>query len=196
MRCNKCLLSSWTGSVGSNNPFPGTDNKETVLETIWPQMLCVVPKDSLLTAKYNWRRQTDEDELLWHRQVAHACVLHLALQRIYHTKPGRELILAQLHHSWMAIRLLKNEIESLGDEPAAESLITSVLCMGIAADINADSDSPERHPSSPLATAQYMHLYGRMSFMPTYATALRYLVESRGGIHALNQAVLPDWLFL
>ena len=70
----------------------------------------------------------------------------------------------------------------------------SMLILGVNADV--ESALPECHPQSPLATSQYMHLYGRLTLMPSYATALHQLVEARGGILALKHLALPDWLLL
>jgi hypothetical protein len=66
--------------------------------------------------------------------------------------------------------------------------------LGVNADI--EEPLPETHPQSPLATSQYMHLYGRLSLMPSYHIALHQLVEARGGIFKLKHLALPDWLVL
>ncbi|KIW63275.1 hypothetical protein PV04_10136 [Phialophora macrospora] len=146
-----------------------------VVEGIWPQMLCAVPQASLTV-------------------VALACGLSLAPQNCSTPREMETLILARFHHYSIALRLLKQQIESLNGRPASELLIICVLRMGVSADVEQDPTPPDCHPTSPLATAQYLHLYGRMSLMPSYAKALHYLVESRGGIHALKRIAVPDWL--
>jgi hypothetical protein len=160
-------------------------------------MLSAVPRASLVVARRDWRRYCLDDDLLFHCQVALACGLSLASQKNYSTPRALEaLTLARFHHYSIALRLLKQQIESLDGRPASELLIICVLRMGVSADVEQDPIPPDCHPSSPLATAQYLHLYGRMSMMPSYAKALHYLVESRGGIHALKRIAVPDWLIL
>ena len=158
-------------------------------------MLSAVPKDSLAVARRDWRRYNLDDDLLWQCQVAHACGPNLTLQNS-NSETAAALALARFHHHSVAIRMLEEKIESLNGRPASESLIICVLRTGVSADVDHGPAPPECHPASPMATAQYMHLYGRMSIMPTYAKALRQLVESRGGICALKRIALPDWPFL
>ncbi|EXJ69977.1 uncharacterized protein A1O5_07050 [Cladophialophora psammophila CBS 110553] len=188
-------------SQTSRDPFDSyperrlPENVEKVVqyafERIWPDMLCSVRGESLAIAKQEWRHHGLDDELLFHVQVALACGLNLALQNVPKVSEG--LALARLSHFSKAIRLLKQRIESL-DGPASEDLMMSVLILGVNADV--ESSTPEFHPQSPLATSQYMHLYGRLTLMPSYAKALEQLVKDRGGIFALRHLALPDWLLL
>jgi hypothetical protein len=155
-------------------------------------MLCAVRGETLAIAKSEWKGHGLQDELLFHVQVALACGLNLALQNV--PKVSEALALARLSHYSKAIRLLKQRIESLDDGPASEDLMMSMLILGVNADV--EEASPEAHPPSPLATSQYMHLYGRLTLMPSYATALHQLVEARGGIFKLRHLALADWLLL
>ncbi|OCT45944.1 hypothetical protein CLCR_00372 [Cladophialophora carrionii] len=174
------------------------ENVEKVVQyafdRIWPEMLCAVRGETLAIAKSEWKGHGLHDELLFHVQVALACGLNLALQ----TVPGvsEALALTRLSHYSTAIRLLKRRIESLedGDGGASEDLMMSMLILGVNADV--EPAMPEAHPPSPLATSQYMHLYGRLTLMPSYATALHQLVEARGGIFKLRHLALADWLLL
>ncbi|KIW29255.1 uncharacterized protein PV07_05080 [Cladophialophora immunda] len=188
-------------SQTSRDPFDSyperrlPENVEKVVQyafdRIWPDMLCSVRGENLAVAKREWRHHGLDDELLFHVQVALACGLNLALQNV--PKVSEALGLARLSHYSKAIRLLKQRIENL-DGPASEDLMMSVLILGVNADI--ESSMPECHPRSPLATSQYMHLYGRLTLMPSYAAALEQLVRARGGISALKHLALPDWLLL
>jgi hypothetical protein len=155
-------------------------------------MLCAVRGETLAIAKSEWKGHGLQDELLFHVQVALACGLNLALQNV--PKVSEALALARLSHYSKAIRLLKQRIESLDHGPASEDLMMSMLILGVNADV--EEAAPEAHPPSPLATSQYMHLYGRLTLMPSYATALHQLVEARGGIFKLRHLALADWLLL
>jgi hypothetical protein len=163
-------------------------------DRIWPEMLCSVRGQTLAVAKSEWKGHGLQDELLFHVQVALACGLNLALQQV--PKVSESLALARLWHYSKAIRLLKDRIENLRSrgEMASEDLMMSMLILGVNADV--EDALPEVHPLSPLATSQYMHLYGRLSLMPSYATALHRLVEENGGIFRLKHLALADWLLL
>ncbi|KIW71938.1 hypothetical protein PV04_00164 [Phialophora macrospora] len=162
-------------------------------DRIWPEMLCAVRGETLAIAKSEWKGHGLQDDLLFHVQVALACGLNLALQNV--PKVSEALALARLSHYSKAIRLLKHQIESLDNAPASEDLMMSMLILGVNADVE-QATPEEAHPASPLATSQYMHLYGRLTLMPTYATALHQLVEARGGIFKLRHLALADWLLL
>ncbi|ETI26962.1 hypothetical protein G647_10061 [Cladophialophora carrionii CBS 160.54] len=173
------------------------ENVEKVVQyafdRIWPEMLCAVRGETLAIAKSEWKGHGLHDELLFHVQVALACGLNLALQTV--PRVSEALALARLSHYSTAIRLLKRRIESLdGNGRASEDLMMSMLILGVNADV--EEAMPEAHPPSPLATSQYMHLYGRLTLMPSYATALHQLVEARGGIFKLRHLALADWLLL
>ena len=154
-------------------------------------MLCSVRGETLEIAKAEWKGQSLRDDLLFHVQIALACGLNLALQSI--PKTSEALGLARLSHYSKAIRLLQQRIEVLKG-PASEELILSMLILGVNADV--EDAIEEVHPESPLARSQYMHLYGRLTLMPSYATVVHQLVEGRGGIFKLKHLALADWLLL
>jgi hypothetical protein len=154
-------------------------------------MLCALRGEGLTKAKSEWLGFGLKDDLLFATQVALACGLNLALQNV--PKISESVAVARLSHYSKAIHLLKQRIEGL-DGPASEILMMSMLVLGVNADI--EEPLPETHPQSPLATSQYMHLYGRLSLMPSYHNTLHQLVEARGGIFKLKHLALPDWLLL
>lgn len=166
-------------------------NSALAFDRIWPETLCAVRGQTLAVAKSEWKSHGLQDELLFHVQVALACGLNLALQTI--PKVSDTLALVRLSHYSTAIRLLKQRIERLNG-PASEDLIMSMLVLGVNADV--EDAMAEAHPASPLATSQYMHLYGRLTLMPSYATALHQLVEGRGGMFELKHLAMADWLLL
>ena len=119
--------------------------------------------------------------------------LSLTLQQDFPNSSITEsLELARMQHYSKAIRLLKQQVDSLAGKPASESLIASVLRLGVAAHLVQGVALSECHRRSPLATAQYVHLYGKLSIMPTYAKALHLLVDSLGGIQTLTGVALSD----
>ncbi|KAJ9614160.1 hypothetical protein H2200_002296 [Cladophialophora chaetospira] len=106
------------------------------------------------------------------------------------------LKLARIHHYSEAIRLLEQKIEDLQGKSPPDSLLVSVLRLGISSDVDQAVALPECHRRSPLATAQCLNLYGKLSIMPSYAKALHSLVERRGGPHAVKHVGWSDWLVL
>ena len=104
-----------------------------MLESIWPQMLSAVLRDSLVMAKRDWRRYSFDDDLLFHCQVAHACGLHLALQKNNSSSEKLEaLTLARHYHHLVAIRLLKCWTKESSDQSGwNDQLCTSIATMAI-----------------------------------------------------------------
>ena len=168
-----------------------------MLECIDPQVFSAVPKGDLAAAKRDWRNYSLHDDLLFHSQIVCACNLSLALEgNPAGSSVTASLRLARTHHHSKAIRLLKQQIESLNGKPPSESLLFNVLRLGISADVDQGAPLPECHRRSPLATAQSIHLYGKLSIVPNYAKVLHSLLERRGGVHALSRVALSDWLVL
>lgn len=123
--------------------------------------------------------------------------MSLALQQDFPDPHVRDsLTFGRMYHQSKGIRLLREQFQSLPERPVPESLIISILRLGIIADAEQGITLPECHPRSPLATAQYSHLFGRLSIVPTYAKALRCLIERIGGIQALKSVALPVWLIM
>ena len=168
-----------------------------MLESIKPQMFSTLPKSDLTVAKRDWRSYSLHDDLLFHSQIVVACNLNLAAEdNPLGSRFTQTLKLARMHHYSKAIRMLEREIDSLNGNPPSDSLLVSVLRLGISADIDQGPALPECHRRSPLATAQCNHLYGKMSIIPSYAKALHSLIERRGGIHAVQRVGWSDWLVL
>ena len=168
-----------------------------MLESIKPQMFSTLPKSDLAVAKRDWRSYSLHDDLLFHSQIVVACNLNLAAEdNSLGSSFTQSLRLARMHHYSKAIRLLEQEIDTLNGGAPSDSLLVSVLRLGISADVDRGPALPECHRRSPLATAQCIHLYGKLSITPSYAKALHSLVERRGGVHAIERTGWADWLVL
>lgn len=44
---------------------------------------------------------------------------------------------------------------------------------------------PQPHPTSPLATAQSIHMFGNIKLIPEHLRALRYLTNLKGGLQTM-----------
>ena len=71
------------------------------------------------------------------------------------------------------------------DRPASDGLLMAMVMMGMLTD-PIESQIPEIYRASPLATAQHLHLYGRLTVVPATLKALVESINNRGGITAVK----------
>ena len=74
----------------------------------------------------------------------------------------------------------------------SDELIGSVLGLSCSSDVQVISrqDKPRSRFNSPLATAQYLDMWGSLNYIEAHRLAIVQLVKLRGGLAALGSAHL------
>lgn len=91
---------------------------------------------------------------------------------------------ARVQQQVLSIQGISEEITKLTDV-ASDALILAILHLGYAAG-EVTANTIQIHPTSPLATAQSLHIYGTVELMPQHVKALQVLVEQKGGIETIT----------
>jgi len=111
---------------------------------------------------------------------------------------GRELVksapLMRLHHKVEAIKLVNEQLRNLTGPPT-DALIMSVAILAIHGSYD-EFVYPEIHPTSPLATAQNLHVYGNMVNEEQHLQAIILLIMQKGGLESLELFGMADTMAL
>jgi hypothetical protein len=93
-----------------------------------------------------------------------------------------------------AVRLINKHISEL-DGPPPDELILAVTILAVHGS-RAEEPAPECHPQSPLATLQYLHVYGQMLAEEKHVGGLKELLQQKGGIEAMDVYGMADAMAL
>jgi hypothetical protein len=101
-------------------------------------------------------------------------------------------IVARAQQQILSIQGIADEINKLTGA-ASDALILAILHLGYAAG-EVTVNNVQLHPTSPLATAQSLHIYGTVELLPQHVKALQILVEQKGGIETISLPGLKYFL--
>nr|KAK5441078.1 hypothetical protein LTR18_006922 [Exophiala xenobiotica] len=111
---------------------------------------------------------------------------------------GREIVksapVMRLHHKIEAIKLVNEQLRHLTGPPT-DALIMSVAILAIH-DSYDEIVHPKIHPTSPLATAQNLHVYGNMVNEEQHLQAIILLIMQKGGLESLELFGMADIMAL
>ena len=123
-----------------------------------------------------------QNPFLFHAQAVTAAGIIIAECQDARIRHASAVIRAQ--QQVLSIRGISQEIAKLTGI-ASDALILAILHLGYAAgEVNANN--VHLHPTSPLASAQSLHIYGTVELMPQHVKALRILVKQKGGIETIK----------
>ncbi|OAG41520.1 hypothetical protein AYO21_04222 [Fonsecaea monophora] len=159
-------------------------------ECIHPKIITNASASDVSAVKISWRRIGQEWPLMFHLQVASAANLVRAGADNEPFPHNVEVL--RLKHQARGLALVTKELQNLKG-PASDSLIMAMIMVGNLTDPN-PAQFPATYRLSPLATAQNLHLYARLTVIPSMIQALMELVIKRGGIQAMQQYGLVQLL--
>ena len=129
--------------------------------------------------------------------VFHAFLYAASLQLLTACK-GRELVksgeMIRFDHYQKAIHLINKHITEL-DGPPPDALIMAVTTLAVHGS-RAPEPGIECHPQSPLATQQYLHMYGQMLIAESHVSGLTELIQRKGGIENMETYGMADTIAL
>jgi len=100
----------------------------------------------------------------------------------------------RLHHKLQTMRLLKKELEDPGGTPW-DDLILTVLTLGHNEVETVENNIKDKRRSpfnSPLTRVQWLDVYGSISHFPVHVSALRSLIDRRGGLEKIELVGLAE----
>jgi hypothetical protein len=104
----------------------------------------------------------------------------------------------RLHHKVQTMRLLKEELKNPEKIPLDEALL-AVLCLAsneIETVVNNMKEKIRSPFNSPLASVQWLDVYGSITHIPEHTIAMRSLVGRRGGLEMIELEGLADVIAL
>ncbi|KIW34175.1 uncharacterized protein PV07_00970 [Cladophialophora immunda] len=159
-------------------------------ESIHPKLITVASVNDVSTVKIAWKRIGQEWPLMFHLQVASAA--NLVRAGADNERFPNKIEVLRLRHQARGLALVTKELQNLKG-PAPDSLIMALIMVANLTDPN-PAQFPETFRPSPLATAQNLHLYARLTVIPSMIQALMEVVVKRGGIEAMQQYGLRQLL--
>jgi hypothetical protein len=119
---------------------------------------------------------------LFHAQAVTAAGIVVA--ESHDPKIRHAAAVARVQQQVLSIQGISEEINKLTGV-ASDALILAILHLGYAAG-EVIANNVQLHPTSPLATAQSLHIYGTVELMPQHVKALQILVRQKGGIETIQ----------
>lgn len=105
-----------------------------------------------------------------------------------------KLARARLKHQNETFRLIKEELSTLELSPGtlpSNGILSAVAVLSLYG-LSSTTSLQQAHSLSPLATAQNLHIYGRMNLVPQHVTGLYLLVKQKGGVGKIENHGLVD----
>ena len=169
-----------------------TNKLSLVYEYVHPKLIFNVSEKDVSRVKISWRRLGQEWPLMFHLQVAGAANL---IRADVNSEPlSKEVEIIRLKHQSRGLAMVMAELQKL-QGPASDGLLMAMIMVGVLTDPT-DSRLPEIYRMSPLATAQHLHLYARLTIVPATIQALLDQVNQRGGIHKVKNYGMVEILQL
>ena len=129
--------------------------------------------------------------------VFHAFLWAASLQ-LLNACNGRELVrsaeMMRYDHYQKAITLINKHITEL-DGPPSDALIMAVTTLAVHGK-RAPQPGVETHPPSPMASQQYMNMYGQFFVEESHVNGLKELIQRKGGIDGMHTWGMADTIAL
>ncbi|KEF52991.1 uncharacterized protein A1O9_10899 [Exophiala aquamarina CBS 119918] len=151
---------------------------EYVYECVHPTLISSTRESDIATIKISWRRIGLEWPLMYHLQVAGAANIVRADAR--NSSLPNDVEILRLKHQNQGLALLMTALKNL-QGPASDALLMAMVMAGMLTDPS-PSQIPELYRASPLATAQYLNVYARLTMVPATMQSMLQSVVQRGGI--------------
>lgn len=119
---------------------------------------------------------------MYHLQVAGAANIVRADPRNPRLPNSIEIL--RLNHQSQGLALLMSDLQNL-QGPASDALLMAMVMAGMLTDPT-PSQIPELYRASPLATAQSLHIYARLTMVPATMQTMVESVDKRGGIQSIR----------
>ncbi|OAP64808.1 hypothetical protein AYL99_00780 [Fonsecaea erecta] len=157
-------------------------------ESIHPKLVTV----DVANVKIAWKRLGQDWPCMYHLQVAAAA--NLVRVGTDNERFPHNIEVLRLKHQARGLALVTRELQTLKG-PAPDSLIMALVMVANLTDPIPNPPQPaEVVPSSPLATALNLHLYAKLTVIPSMIQALLEVVVKRGGIQSVQQYGLQQIL--
>jgi hypothetical protein len=153
-----------------------------VYECVHPTLISSTRESDVALIKTSWRRIGLEWPLMYHLQVAGAANLVRADARNPPLPNSIEIL--RLKHQNQGLALLMSALQNL-QGPASDALLMAMVMAGMITDPS-PSQIPEIYRASPLATAQNLHVYARLTLVPVTMRTMLESVDKRGGIQTIR----------
>lgn len=151
---------------------------DVVYECVHPSLISSIRGSDVATVKISWRRIGLEWPLMYHLQVAGAANLIRADAR--NPPLPNDIEILRLKHQAQGLALLMSALQNLKGA-ASDALLMAMVMAGMLTDPS-PSQITELYRASPLATAQHLHLYARLTLVPVTMRTMLESVDKRGGI--------------
>ncbi|KAH8800220.1 hypothetical protein F5884DRAFT_546946 [Xylogone sp. PMI_703] len=139
-----------------------------------------------------WLQKSYERPIVKHAMLFGASV-HMDVLRSPHTSLKNPV---RLYHKVQTMKLLKEELNNPKKASAPlDDVILSVLTLSTnEVELIANVDGPGlRSPfNSPMASLQWLDIYGSINHIPAHTTAMRSLVDKRGGLEKIELTGLAE----
>jgi hypothetical protein len=124
-----------------------------------------------------------------------AQIANIPIHSFRNDPSGQEkLARARLKHQNETFRLIKSELSTLELSPTtvpSNGILSAVAILSLYG-LSRTTSLQQAHPLSPLATAQNLHIYGRMNLVPQHIAGLHLLVKQKGGVGTIENHSLVD----
>ncbi|RFU27625.1 hypothetical protein B7463_g8700, partial [Scytalidium lignicola] len=164
------------------------------LTILWPGFRVPGPNGSASHHPRAWLEKTYERPVVKHAMLFGASV-HMDVLRSPHLSLNNPV---RLYHKIQTMKLLKEELKRPEKTPTPlDDIILSVLTLGTnEVELLANIDGPAlSNPfNSPMISLQWLDLYGSINHIPAHTTAMRSLVDRRGGLEKIELNGLAEIL--
>jgi Fungal specific transcription factor domain len=163
------------------------------IRNIWPRSCPEEPRRASYIIK-SYMQTIIDSPLGLHASIS-AQIHNIPLSSFRNSPQGpQKLALARLKHQNEAFRLINAEIKTLERVPntvPTNGILSAVAILSLYG-MAQTTELRQAHPLSPLATAQNLHIYGRMNLVPEHIKGLHMLVKQRGGVASVDNHSLVD----
>jgi len=119
---------------------------------------------------------------MYHLQVAGAA--NIVRADLRNPPLPNDVEILRLKHQSQGLALLMSALKNLKG-PASDALLMAMVMGGMLTDPN-PSQIPELFRASPLATAQFLNVYARLTMVPATMQSMLESVVRRGGIKSIR----------
>ncbi|KAK7890698.1 hypothetical protein LTR67_007907 [Exophiala xenobiotica] len=156
----------------------------------WPVFSCSIAATAISDIKHTILESAMRSPAAFYTIVyagaTHSAFAHTGMQ------VTRENQILRLTYKMHAIKALSQEISRLQSEDVPDELLLCMVTLGAHGSGDTLLPRPHRTADSSLLTAQNFHYYGHMDWETAHLSAVRVLVDQRGGFHTIKQEFLSN----